>query len=310
MSRTIDTAFLNGLRILVTGASGFIGSHLCARLTGLGAEVHGVSRTTRNNGSVFRWWQVALDDEIATRSLVETVAPTIIFHLASFVSGSRALGHVMPALRSNLLSTVNLLGSATEKGCQRIVLTGSLEETEGDATAAVPVSPYAAAKSAASMYANMFHELYNTPVVTARLFMVYGPDQNDHKKLIPYVTLSLLRGEVPRLMSGTRKVDWIYVDDVVDAYLALAETPGIEGSTIDVGSGELTSVREVVMKLADIIGPDVQPAFGSLSDRPMERVRVADVQSALEITGWKPRTSLSDGLAKTVDWYIKHTNTR
>ena len=75
MSRTIDTAFLNGLRVLVTGASGFIGSHLCARLTGLGAEVHGVSRTTRNNGSVFRWWQVALDDEIATRSLVETVAP-------------------------------------------------------------------------------------------------------------------------------------------------------------------------------------------------------------------------------------------
>jgi nucleoside-diphosphate-sugar epimerase len=154
----------------------------------------------------------------------------------------------------------------------------------------------------------MFNALYKTPVVTARLFMVYGPGQNDYKKLIPYVTRSLLRDDVPRLMSGTREIDWIYVDDVIDAYLALAEAPGIEGCTIDVGSGKLTSVRDVVTKIVDILSPEVQPDFGSINDRPMERVRVADVQSALEITGWKPRTTLSEGLAKTVDWYRKYAS--
>ena len=74
-------------------------------------------------------------------------------------------------------------------------------------------------------------------MVTARLFIGYGPDQKDQKKLIPYVTRSLLRSEVPLLMSGTRECGWIYVDDVVDAYLALAATPGIKDSTIDVGTG-------------------------------------------------------------------------
>ena len=147
----------------MTGASGFIGSHLCARLVGLGAEVHGVSRGPDKDGSVFRWWQVTLDDETATRSLVEIVEPAIVFHLASFVLGSRAIEHVMPTLRSNLLSTMNLLNSSTETWCRRIVLTGSAEETEGDTTVTVPATPYAAANSPTSAYARMFHALYSTP---------------------------------------------------------------------------------------------------------------------------------------------------
>lgn len=298
--------FFNGRTVLVTGASGFIGSRLCDRLEGLGAVVHGVSRTPRQEQGGLRWWQADLDDENATRRLVESVAPDIIFHLASFVSGRRDMEFVLPALRSNLLSTVNLLMSGTEAGCPKVVLTGSLEEPEGDAATATPASPYAAAKGAASAYARMFHALYGTPVVTARLFMVYGPNQKDHTKLVPYVTLSLLQGELPQLMSGTREIDWVYVDDVVDAYLSLAQKDGIEGETMDVGSGELTSVRRVVEELANIIEPGAQPSFGAVGDRPLERVRVADVARASELTGWKPRTALREGLKQTVDWYRRY----
>jgi len=297
----------DGRTVLVTGASGFIGEHLCKRLIKLGAVVHGVSRHVQNNDLASRWWQVELEYEQETRRLVESVAPDYIFHLASLVSGKRDVEYVIPTLRSNLLSTINLLVSATGSGCQRIVLTGSLEEAEGDAATATPVSPYAAAKSAASEYARMFHALYQTPVVTARLFMVYGPDQKDHDKLVPYVTLSLLRGQSPQLMSGAREVDWIYVDDVVDAYLALASTQGIEGDTMDVGSGELTSVRQVVEQLVDIVEPDVQPRFGDVEDRPLERVRIADTGYAMELTGWKPAMTLTEGLKKTVDWYQANT---
>ena len=298
-----DTTFFKQRTVLVTGASGFIGSRLCERLSDLGAIVHGVSRRQRKGGAVSRWWQAELDDEFATRRLVESIAPDIIFHLASFVSGKREMEYVMPAVRSNLLSTLNLLISATGIACPRIVLTGSLEEAEGDVATATPASPYAAAKGAASTYARMFHSLYGTPVVTARLFMVYGPNQKDHSKLVPYVSLSLLQGQLPQLMSGTREVDWIYVDDVIDAYLSLASKEGIDGETVDVGSGELTSVRRVVDHIADIVAADVRPDFGSLEDRPFERVRVADVEHAHSLTGWKPKTPLVEGLKQTVDWY-------
>ena len=288
---------------MVTGAGGFIGSRLCIRLNEQGAQVHGVSRSHRNDDSVYKWWQADLDDELATRRLVESVAPDIIFHLASLVTGKRELEFVLPTLRSNLLSTVNLLMSATVNGCSRIVLTGSLEEAEGDISAATPVSPYAAAKGAASMYARMFHNLYGTPVVTARLFMVYGPGQKDYTKLVPYVTLSMLRGQSPKLMSGTREIDWIYVDDVVNAYLALATRSGIDGETVDVGTGKLTSVHGVVEQLASIIQPDVLPQFGSVEDRAFERVRVADVGHTYDLIGWRPKTTLTQGLSKTIDWY-------
>lgn len=298
-----DTAFFNGRSVLVTGASGFIGSHLCKRLIQLGAVVHGVSRIERKGGGVSRWWQAELNDELATSRVINSVAPDIIYHLASFVSGKREIEFVLPALRSNLLSTVNLLVGATQAECPKVVLTGSLEEAEGDVATAIPASPYAVAKTAASSYARMFHTLYATPVVTARLFMVYGPAQKDRTKLVPYVTLSLLRGESPKLMSGRREVDWIYVDDVVDAYLALATTPGIHGQTVDVGSGVLASVRQVVEQLADIIAAPVHPDFGSVVDRPMERLRVADVNRTFELMGWKPKTSLIRGLEQTVNWY-------
>lgn len=298
-----EDTFFKQRTVLVTGASGFIGSRLCERLKDAGAIVHGVSRRQHNDGAVSRWWQAELDDELATRQLVKSVAPEFIFHLASFVSGKREIEYVLPALRSNLLSTVNLLISATEYGCPKLVLTGSLEEVEGDAVTATPASPYAAAKGAASTYARMFHRLYGTPVVTARLFMVYGPNQKDHTKLVPYVTLSLLRGQLPQLMSGTREVDWIYVDDVIDAYLCLASKQGLDGETLDVGSGELTSVRGVVEHLVEIVRPGAQAEFGSVVDRPFERVRVADVEHAYALTGWKPKTALVDGLKQSVDWY-------
>ena len=302
----VDDSALSGQAVLVTGASGFIGSRLCERLAIAGAVVHGVSRKQRDDDLVDRWWRAEMDDESACRQLVDSVQPDTIFDLASLVTGRREIEYVAPTLRGNLLSTVNLLTSATDCGVRRLVLTGSLEEPVGDASVATPASPYAAAKGASNMYSRMFHALYATPVVSARLFMVYGPGQRDLNKLIPYVILSSRRGEAPQLMSGTREVDWIYVDDVVDAYLALATGDGLFGHTLDIGSGELTSVRRIVELLMDAMGAAVTPSFGSVNDRPMERIRVADVDQTSALTGWRPKTHLVDGLRQTVEWYLKH----
>lgn len=266
--------------------------------------MHAVSRNKYNSSDTrLHWWQGDLSDVHVVRSILTAVRPETIFHLASHVAGARDLDLVLSMMNSNLCAAVNILSLATEMGCRRIILTGSLEEPESSDSESVPSSPYAAAKSACSAYARMFYALYKTPVVIARLFMVYGPGQKDLSKLVPYVALSLLQGNSPKLASGQRHVDWIYVEDVVEGLLAMADSPNIEGKTIDLGSGTLVPIRAVVEQMVNLIDPRIQPLFGVLPDRPMEQVRVADTARTFESIYWRPRTSLEKGLAHTIDWY-------
>ena len=299
----------NGKKVLVTGASGFIGQRLCRYLSEQHAEIHAISRLIRTTPEAdIRWWQGDLADEERVEALFAAVKPDIVFHLASEVTGGRDLSLIMPTFRCNLMSAVNILVAAERNECQRVVMAGSLEEPDQDDINAVPCSPYAAAKWAANGYARMFHALYGTSVVIARLFMVYGPGQQDLRKLIPYVTLSLLRGEQPKLSSGRRPVDWIYVNDVVTGLLNLGHVPGVDGAVVDLGFGELVTTREVVETLRDIIGGP-QPEFGALPERPMERVKAADVGATYRMLGWKPAVPLREGLQKTVEWYQSQLKT-
>ena len=98
-------------------------------------------------------------------------------------------------------------------------------------------------------------------------------------------------------------MDWIYVDDVVDAFLRAAVAPGIEVASLDVGSGELVTARAIVVRLRDLVGGDVEPTFGAVADRQLERVRVAYPTSAAKSMGWRPRTTLDQGLQRTVEFY-------
>lgn len=293
-----------GRRVLVTGASGFIGTQLAGALVTAGADVHAVARTAGPAPDV-RWWTADLADPEAAAHLVRAAAPDIVFHLAGHVSGDRSLAAVLPTVRGNLLSTVNLLAAGAGQGTPpRLVLAGSMEEPAGDgAGPAVPGSPYAAAKAAASGYARMFHALYDLPVVVLRVFMVYGPGRQDEAKLVPYVTRSFLAGEPPRLSSGTRAVDWVYVDDVVAAFLRAGVDDRAVGHTVDVGSGELTTIGSVVERVAALVGDGTAPRFGALPDRPLEREPRADLGPARQLLGWAPAIPLDEGLARTVAWF-------
>ncbi|WNZ49109.1 NAD(P)-dependent oxidoreductase [Leptolyngbya boryana CZ1] len=293
-------------KVLVTGASGFIGEHLCRQLLCSGAEVYGISRLKRSSPhAAMHWLQGDVKNFDELRQIWKSIKPDIVFHLASYVSGSRSMDAVRSTLENNLVSTVNLLTLMAEFGGQRIVLAGSLEEPNaGDVP--IPSSPYAAAKWASSAYAQMFYQLYQVPIVNARIFMVYGPAQKDIKKLIPYVTLSLLEGKAPQLSSGQRQVDWVYVDDVVDGLIAAAQAPNVEGCTFELGSSRLTPISEIVQNLNRLIDPNIQPLFGALPDRPMEQVRVANLDNTRSKLGWMPKTALKQGLMNTVQWYSAH----
>ena len=183
---------------------GFIGQHLCRRLRSEGHLVHATSRhphASEERGLI--WHQADLADLAVSRRLFATLKPDVVFHLAGAVGANPDLALVLPAFQSLLTSTINVLVAATEARCRRIVLTGSLTEPASRGDGATPHSPYAAAKWSASGYGRMFHSLYEAPVVILRPFMTFGPGQAA-AKLIPSVTLSLLRGERPRLQAVRR----------------------------------------------------------------------------------------------------------
>ena len=298
--------YFSGKRVLVTGASGFIGSNLSKVLANNEVEVHGVYLNAPEsilNNIKIHWWKCDLEDIGATRNLINNLKPDIIFHLAGWVMGSRSLEHVLPTFHSILASNVNILTVATEVGCQRVIITGSQEEPESGDPYVIPSSPYAAAKWGASAYARMFHALYNTPVVNACVFMVYGPGQRDHKKLIPYTILSHFQNSIPIFTSGSRQVDWIYVEDVVDGLLAAARVPNIEGQTIDIGSGETVLIKDIVYQLTTILKSKIQPEFSTVPDRPLEQTRIANISKTYSTIGWKPKTTLAQGLRQTAEWY-------
>jgi nucleoside-diphosphate-sugar epimerase len=290
-----------GKRVLVTGGRGFLGSHLCLALAAAGAEVHAVSRTPPPAGVESpRWYAKDLSSVSAVDEVVRASRPDVVFHLAGHAAGSRELDLVLPSMQSELTLTVNVLTTVAQRGSGRLVLAGSLEEPVTQP--AVPSSPYAAAKWAGTGFARMFHLLYATPVVITRPFMTYGPGQRTDK-LVPHVIRSLLRREAPKLSSGRRMVDWVYVDDVVRGLLLAGDRAGIEGEEFDLGSGRLVSVREVVEQLVRASGSTVAAQFGALPDRPYEVERRADAASTRSRLGWEAEISLEDGLQRTVNWY-------
>jgi nucleoside-diphosphate-sugar epimerase len=305
MNSRIRSRELIGQRVLVTGASGFLGTHLAESLRAFGAEVHGVSRSRRRDAADgIRWWQANLADVREVERVWEAVQPAVVYHLAGEVNGAPTLDLLLPTYHSLLTTTVNLLSVSIQRGCRRLVLIGSLEEVDIKDAGAPPASPYGAAKTAASSYATMCHQLFGAPVVILRTFMSYGPGQPEWK-LIPSTIRALVNGASPRLSSGKRELDWVYIDDVVEAFIAASYEPGIEGMTLDVGSGRLTPIEDIVRHLVQLVDPRIEPQFGKLPDRPERPARAAEIVRTLTYLKWRSHTGLEDGLMRTLESYLQ-----
>lgn len=299
-----DTArALQGAVALVTGGAGFIGSHLCARLVSAGVHVHSVSRRAQAGAAGVHHHSADLADFAAVSRLLAQVRPDYVFHLASHVQGAPDLKHVLPTFHGNLHTTVNLLTAVAERGCKRFVMTGSFMEPTAAPGDLTPTSPYAAAKWASGAYLRMFGALYSVPVTTARVFMVYGPAQQDLTKLVPYAIRCLLRDEAPAITSGRRLVDWIYVEDVAEGFVRLAAADDAIGRAVDLGSGSLIATSDLVALICRLVDPAIAPAIGALPDRPMEPTGAARTDESLRLIGWAPRVSLEEGLRRTIAFF-------
>ena len=161
-------------------------------------------------------------------------------------------------------------------------------------------SPYAASKAAAATYATLFHGLWQLDVTVLRLAMVYGPDDPNAHRLIPSVVAAFRDGRRPAVSSGTRRIDWVYVEDVVDAFLAAADAP--EGAAASSTSARARSCRSATPCgwSRPPMGTAIAPAFGAVGDRPLERELRADPEAARAGLGWRPAVGLAEGIARTV----------
>lgn len=294
----------SGTLVLVAGGRGFLGRHLLAKLSYSGATLHAISRREPVECSCVQWWQGDVRNLEWLRHLVSRIKPDVLYQLTSASQGGKEPGFVAETFENDLRTTVNLLSTAREVGCNRIIITGSLEEPCGPGYMLTPSSPYAASKAASVLYGKMFHQLYGVPVVILRPFMTYGPGQKDYK-LIPYIINCLLRNKAPSVSSGNRPVDWVYVDDVIEAFVAAARTPEAIGQEIDLGSGVLVTIREVVDQIRRLVPGSPGPEFRAMSDRINEQVRTAETATARRVLAWSSSTSLPSGLSRTIDWYRK-----
>ena len=307
---------LEGVRVLITGATGFIGSHLAERLVAEGAEVTLAIEPRASKANVasildkVRICEVDLRDGETIQHLTREFQPSKVYHLA-------AVGVTEPGIdprltvQVNVMGTLNLLDALNETDCDCFVNTGTCYEyghnipPMHEDQMVDPINAYAASKSAAWLFCNMYHRTRGYPIVTVRPFTVYGPRQSE-RALIPQTILSALRGEDFAMTGGEQTRDFTYVDDVVEGYIRAALSEKAIGQTINLGAGEERPIKDAALKLLELMGNPVKPLIGELPYRPGDIRRLyADSSKARELLGWRPQTGLEDGLRKTIEWYTE-----
>jgi nucleoside-diphosphate-sugar epimerase len=303
------------MRALVTGATGFIGRRLVRRLAATGAPVFAGVAPDETPERVAALPEQAhrltfdLRDGEAVESALAQAAPQLVFHLA-------ALGVTDPGVDLSLALAVNVGGAlhvleamrkrASGHGdVQRIVLVGTCHEYGARETSEGldPFNAYAASKVAAWAYGRMYWRAYGLPTITVRPFQVYGPGQPEHT-LIPAAIRRGLMGQDFFMTPGEQERDFIYVDDVVEGMVAAAVAPGIDGHSVDLGTGWAHPIYQVVDRIWAETGARGRILRGELPYRPGEvKHLVADADRTAQMTGWRAQVSLEEGLKETVRWY-------
>ena len=309
------------MRILVTGAAGFIGSNLVDRLLEDDHEVVGIdnlSRGTRANlpdselgaGRGFSF----IEGDVTDHRLIEQVADAdveVICHLAAQIDVRVSVQDPIEDARLNVLGTINVLEAARKAGVRKVVFTSSGGSIYGepkkmpvDETAPVnPLSPYAASKVSGETYLGMYHTLYGLETTALALSNVYGPRQDPHGEagVVAIFGNALLRGRQATIFGdGSAVRDYVFVDDVTDAFARAVGDLG-DGRRFNIGTGVGTTVRELHTAVAAVAEAPDDPVLGAARLGELQAI-ILNVNAARDQLGWMPQTSLADGLAKTLDW--------
>jgi NAD dependent epimerase/dehydratase len=314
-----------GKGVLVTGAGGFIGSHLAERLVELGARVRAAVRyNSRNDWGLLELLPAAvkanleispgdITDPFWTSRLVEGCE--VIFHLAALIA--IPYSYIAPAqfVAVNCTGILNLLEAARRAGVERFVHT-STSETYGTAQYTPidekhPVhgqSPYAASKIGADKLAESYHLSFEVPVATLRPFNTFGPGQSA-RAVIPTIICQGLDNEVIRLGLLTPRRDFLFVKDTVAGFIKMAESPAALGEVINIGSGIGISIGELAQRISALLGGSKKVVHDEARFRPPDSEvmeLLCDNRKARDLLGWEPQVSLEEGLQATIAFIRRH----
>lgn len=312
---------LRGRKVLVTGAGGFIGSHLIEALINRGARVRAFVRyTSRGETGMLKYLSPAVLREVeiiygdirdAEAISLAAAAMEIICHLGALIGIPYSYLQPRDVAETNIFGTLNVLMAARRHGVQRVIHT-STSEVYGSAQT-VPIterhplhaqSPYSASKIAADKLAESFYCSYGTPVCILRPFNTYGPRQSDRAVIPTIISQALKRAEI-HLGSLTTQRDYTFVEDTVNGFIKAAEQTALLGVEINLGNDQEISIGDLARKILTILDCDLPIIEDKKRLRPeqseVERLRASNAR-AKELLGWEPNVSLDEGLRKTIRW--------
>lgn len=312
-------------RVLITGAGGFIGSHVAEELVKSGAKVRAFIRYNSRNGrgnleelnqQLLAEVEIAAGDLRDAEAIGQAVAGCdLIFHLGALVGIPYSYKNPREVIETNILGTFNVLTAAREHEVSRVIHT-STSEVYGSARY-VPIdeahplqgqSPYSASKIGADKLAESFYAAFGLPVVTVRPFNSYGPRQSARAVIPAMITQALTGGEI-RVGNTDALRDFTFVTDTVAAFLAAAEAQQVWGQVINVGSGSEISIGHLAAMIARIVNGSARIVLDQERLRPsrseVSRL-LADNTLAQQLLNWQPKVSLEEGLKRTVAWIAAH----
>lgn len=314
-------------KVLVTGAGGFIGSHLIERLIDLGADVTGFVRyNSRNDWGLLEIIPKHMLDslEVISGDLMDFDAVSsaareadIIFHLGSLISIPYSYDRPRDTIENNILSTLNVLTAARDRGVEKMVHTSS-SEVYGTALY-VPIdekhplqgqSPYSASKIGADKIAESFYCAFDLPVATIRPFNTYGPRQSA-RAIIPTIITQAIEQETIRLGSLFPTRDYTYVQDTVNGFIKVAQSDNSVGEVINIGSNFEVSMGDLAEKISNLLNKKISIVQDPSRVRPQksEVQRLwCDNAKAKRLLDWEPQVSLEEGLQETIEWMKKNKN--
>lgn len=303
------------MKVLVTGAAGFIGSHLAERLASLGHDVRAVDDLSTGSRANMRGFADQIEfiegdlaDPDACRRAVR--GAEVVFHQAAMPSIPRSIAEPARTHRANVDATFALLEASRQAGVRRLIYaasssvygaTGELPRREQ--MPAQPQSLYAIQKHVGELYARQYATLYGLEVLSLRYFNVFGPRQDpdrEYSAVIPRFITAMLDGERPQMFGdGGTSRDFTFVDNVVDANVLAMDGRPAAGEVVNVGSAERVSLNQLVAALNGILATDLQALY--LPEREGDtRHSLADISLAAAVLGYRPRIGLEEGLARTV----------
>ncbi len=301
---------LSSKRVVVTGATGFLGGHvlnvLRAALATVVAVVQQKRSASRQNSlddaAIETFWFEHPDEMVAS---VRAARPDYVIHLHAAITTERSAAAVQSTLEGNLLPSLELMVACAEMKVQRLILLGSGEEfgpVSGpfdDQTAVDPSSPYGASKAAITGYAKMFHRAFGLPVVVLRPSVIYGPFQAP-RMLIPQIMTSLAERKEVSVTEGRQTRDFIYVEDVAAGILAALVAENIDGHAFNLASGEVVTVRDCLGRIEKITGQSGLIQYGAIPYKVGEIFFYEPVaETSFAALGWRPAVTLDEGLART-----------